>query len=156
MSFKTFSDFSKDEKRMLLEKSTENKAAQPDPDVWKKWRTLVNMNLKDLQEFYDSEEGKDAGMSKVESTEEGISNGRESAGWLLKMMPDGNSYDDAKKAWTPKMWEWARKQNSFISRMKGMRKRMIGNPFSKNGEKTRWLKSLMIWGHDPRKPLRKV
>ena len=52
--------------------------------------------------------------------------------------------------------EHTRKQNSFNSRMKGMRSRIHGNPFEKDGKMTRWLKSMLIWGHDPRKPLRKV
>jgi hypothetical protein len=114
------------------------------------------MSLKELKDFYDSSNGKDAGMKQSDANKAGIDSGRESARWLMKMIPKGESYKQAEENWTPTMWKWCRKQISFNSRMRGMRKRMVGNPFERDGEMTRWLKSLLIWGHDPRKPLRKV
>lgn len=148
---KSFSEF-REESRKL----TEAKGDSPDQALWEKWRSLVNMTHSELKEFYESDDGKDAGMKKSDADREGIDSGRESARWLMKMIPDGESFKQAQEKWTPTMWTWCRKQISFISRMKGMRKRMVGNPFERDGKKTRWLKSLLIWGHDPRKPLRKV
>ena len=142
---KSFAEYKKDNTEILSEN------ALPDETTWKKWKDLVNMTQKEIQEFYDSEDGKDAGMTSKDAKSVGISSGRESAAWLLKMIPHGNSFKEAENHWTPIMWKWARKQISFISRMNGMRKRIVGNPFEKDGKKTRWIKSMLIWGHDPRK-----
>jgi hypothetical protein len=154
---KSFLEYKAEKEKILLEKDKDkNKGATPDPKIWKLWRSLINMSKKELEEFYNSEEGKSAGMSKEEAAKAGIDNGRESCRMLMKMIPDGSSYESAKEKWTPFMWYWARKQNSFNSRMRGMRKNIIGNPFERDGKMTGWLKSMLIWGHDPRKPLRKV
>lgn len=123
----------------------------PNQEVWTKWKKFVNMTVKELKDFYESEDGKTAGMKQGEADEAGIDSGRESARMLLKMIPSGTTFKQAEEKWTPDMWRWAKKQNSFIGRMKGMRQRMVGNPFERDGKKTRWLKSLLIWGHDPRK-----
>ena len=151
---KSFSEYKQFKEAILSEKnsSTDN----PDENVWKSWRELINMSYKELKDFYDSDQGKDAGMKQKEADKEGIDSGRESARMLMKMIPIGGSFKTAQDKWTSDMWRWCRKQISFNSRMRGMRKRMVGNPFERNGEMTRWLKSLLIWGHDPRKPLRKV
>jgi len=156
MSFKSFKEFSEEKKLAILEAEKDSRTSGPDEEVWKKWRSLINMSAGELQKFYDSEDGSDAGLTQKEAKREGIDRGRESAQMLLKMIPTGSSFASAEKHWTPSMWFWARKQNSFNSRMRGARKRIKGNPFEKNGEMTRWLKSLLIWGSDPRKPLRKV
>lgn len=147
---KPFNDFRKE----LNEKAQDKNP--PNEDLWKEWRKLVNMSQSELQNFYDSEDGKEAGMKKSDAKKAGINSGRESAEMLLKMIPTGGSFQSAEKNWTPTMWGWASDQVSFISRMRGMRKRMIGNPFERDGKKTRWYMSLLIWGHDPRKPMRKV
>jgi hypothetical protein len=152
---KSFQEFSQELKN-VQESQTDERTALPDEEVWKKWRSLINMSASELKKFYDSEEGADAGLKAGEAKAHGIDYGRESARMLLKMIPTGNSYASAEKSWTPSMWFWARKQNSFNSRMRGARKRMKGNPFERDGKMTRWLKSLLIWGHDPRKPMRKV
>ena len=109
------------------------------------------MTEKELKDFYDSDEGKTAGMKQTDADKAGIDSGRESARMLLKMIPIGKTFKSASENWTPSMWEWCKKQNSFIGRMRGMRSRMTGNPFERDGKMTRWLKSLLIWGHDPRK-----
>lgn len=49
--------------------------------------------------------------------------------------------------WNDTDWEWAKRQNSFISRMKGMK----GDLYDDKGRKTRKHTSLLIWGHDPEK-----
>ena len=154
MSFKSFKEF-REEKNALLEKS-DRRSAEPNEEVWKTWRKLINMSASELKNFMDSEDGKDAGMKQKDADKAGIDSGRESAHMLLKMIPHGGSFSSAEKNWTPSMWFWAGKQNSFNSRMSGARKRIKGNPFEKDGEMTRWLKSMLIWGHDPRKPMRKV
>jgi hypothetical protein len=149
---KSFSEFKQDQEP-ILESGTNTK---PDENVWKTWRKLINMSLKELENFYNSEEGKDAGMKQSDADKAGIDSGRESARMIMKMLPHGASFSAAEEHWTPTMWKWARKQNSFNSRMRGMRKRMVGNPFERDGKMTRWLKSMLIWGHDPRKSMRKI
>ena len=127
------------------------RTAKPDEEVWNKWNSLINMSVKELKAFMDSEDGKDAGMKKSDAKKAGINSGRESAGMLLKMIPIGKSFKQAEEKWSSSMWYWARKQNSFNSRMQGAGKRIKGNKYEKDGKMTRWLKSLLIWGHDPRK-----
>ena len=109
--------------------------------TYKKWKHLVNMSVPELKKFYDSEEGKKAGLSVEEAHKLHIHNGRESARWIMKMIPINH------KEWTPKMWEWANRQISFISRMKGN----PGALYDKDGNKTRKHTSLLIWGHNPEK-----
>lgn len=156
MSLQSFAEFQSERKKTLLEGSKESRTSSPDQEVWKKWRSLINMSAGEIQKFMESEDGKDAGMKQSEADKAGIDSGKESARMLIKMIPIGGSYEAAEKNWTGSMWFWARKQNSFNSRMKGARKRIKGNPFEKDGQMTRWLKSMLTWGHDPRKPLRKV
>jgi hypothetical protein len=50
------------------------------------------------------------------------------------------------KEWTPEMWRWAGKQVSFVSRMLGN----SGPLYDADGNPTRKLLSLKIWGHSPR------
>ena len=146
----------KDYKKELVITESGDPNSTPDLDIWKKWHQLINMTEKELKDFYDSEDGKDAGMKQSEADKAGIDSGRESARMLIKMIPIGNTFEAASKNWTPTMWSWCRKQNSFNSRMRGMRKRMVGNPFERDGKMTRWLKSLLIWGSDPRKSMKKI
>lgn len=121
-------------------------------DIWSEWKTWINMSASELKKFKESEEGKKAGLTQKEADKQGIDSGRESASWLLKMIPKGKTFEQAKKNWTSDMWRWAGKQNSFNARMYGMRKRAKGDPWKEeNGEKSRLLLSLLIWGFDPRK-----
>lgn len=110
-------------------------------ETYTKWKNLVNMSKSELEKFYESKEGKEAGLSSSEAKEQGISSGRESARWIMKMK------DTPKSEWTPAMWKWANKQISFISRMSGMK----GDLYDDNGNKTRKHTSLLIWGHNPKK-----
>lgn len=110
-------------------------------EIYDKWKSLVNMSVGDLSNFYHTKEGKEAGLSKDEAHTLGIHNGRESARWILKMKKTPVA------EWTPEMWEWAKRQISFISRMKGNK----GGLYDENGNKTRKHTSLLIWGHDPEK-----
>jgi len=110
-------------------------------ETYKKWKSLVNMNKSELENFYNSEEGKEAGLSSSKANKLGIHSGRESARWIMKMK------DTPHQDWTPKMWEWAKRQISFISRMSGNK----GGLYDDKGNKTRKHTSLLIWGHNPKK-----
>ena len=99
------------------------------------------MSKGELENFYNSKEGKEAGLSSKKANELGIHSGRESARWIMKMK------DTPNKDWTPKMWEWAKRQISFISRMSGNK----GGLYDDKGNKTRKHTSLLIWGHNPKK-----
>lgn len=117
-------------------------------EKYDKWKSLVNMSKSELIRFKSrqlelAKEHKSLhpGLTKDEASEQGISSGVESAEWIVKMKDV--HYTD----WTPKMWEWCGKQISFISRMKGS----DGDLKDKNGNPTRKLLALKIWGHDPYK-----
>jgi hypothetical protein len=112
-----------------------------DKETYQKWKRLVNMSKSELKRFYDSEEGKEAGLSPSEAKDFGIDYGRESARWIMKMK------DTPVSDWTPTMWKWAKKQISFISRMSGNK----GKLYDENGKKTPKHTSLLIWGHNPEK-----
>ena len=109
--------------------------------IYQKWKSLVNMSYSELLKYYNSNEGKESGLTKTEADKQGISSGRESAEWILKMKK--TNY----KNWTDTMWRWAKKQISFISRMRGNQ----GELYDDKGRKTRKLMSLLIWGHNPNK-----
>jgi hypothetical protein len=51
------------------------------------------------------------------------------------------------KDWSVQMFDWANRQISFISRMKGGK----GSLYDDNGNKTRKHLALLIWGHNPDK-----
>jgi hypothetical protein len=131
-------------------------------ETWAEWRTWINMSGAELKSFYDSTLGKQAGMKQKAANKMGIDTGRESARWLMKMIPTGSSWGSALKNWTPAMWKWAKKQNSFNARMYGTSKRAKGNPWYEermiDGKKkkvpTRILLALKIWGHNPEKKRR--
>jgi len=131
-------------------------------EVWAQWRTWINMSADELKRFYESPEGKQAGMKQKEAGKLGIDTGRESARWLMKMIPTGGSWSSALENWSPTMWKWAKKQNSFNSRMYGTSKRAKGNPWydekmvdgKKRKVPTRILLALKIWGHNPEKARR--
>lgn len=109
--------------------------------TYTRWKQLVNMSRSELQSFYDSKEGKEAGLKPKEASKQGIHYGRESARWILKMK--ATPVED----WTETMWKWAGRQISFISRMSKAKGELI----DEKGNKTRKYLSLLIWGHDPKK-----
>lgn len=114
--------------------------------IYKEWSKLVNMGAKELQNFIDSEDGKEAGLSRKEAGKAGtgggkITSGRDSARAIVRML--GKKKDD----WQAGDWKWANKQISFISRMKGAK----GPLRDDKGEPTRKLLALKIWGHNPEK-----
>lgn len=110
-------------------------------EKYKKWKELINMSPSEIERFYNSEDGKVAGLSKKDASAHGISRGRDSAKAIIRML--------RKKVteWTSNDWQWCGKQISFISRMKGN----AGALRDKDGNPTRKLLSLKIWGHNPEK-----
>ena len=110
-------------------------------ELHKKWKSLINMSYSELEKFYNSEEGKKAGLTKDKAHSLGIHYGRESARWILKMKKT-NVRD-----WTDTMWEWAKRQVNFVTRMSGN----AGDLIDDKGNKTRKYLSLLIWGNDPKK-----
>jgi len=120
-------------------------------EIYRIWKQLINMSATEILEFATSPEGKAAGLSRKEAAEKGIRSGRDSALALIRMIPKGRGLVAALENWTPAEWRWAKAQVSFIRRMLGMKKRIAQNPYFRGGKMTRWLSSLLIWGHDPRK-----
>jgi RimK family alpha-L-glutamate ligase len=122
----------------------ENDADKERADLYKRWRSLVNMGPKELSNFIDSDEGKEAGLSRKEAGKAGagggkIKSGRDSARAIVRML--GKNKD----SWSDNDWAWAGRQVNFISRMKGAK----GPLRDEKGRPTRKLLALKIWGHDP-------
>lgn len=106
---------------------------------YKKWRQLVNMSPAELRNF-KNRYGQEAGMSRAEARKEGIRSGRDSADAILRMRAK------SPEQWTDADIEWMKRQNAFVARMRG-----VDGPLYKDGEPTRKLLALKIWGHDPEK-----
>lgn len=116
-------------------------------ELWPKWRALVNMSPSEIEAFMQTPQGQAAGLSQEEASKQGVGRGRDSARALLRMLPTGGrSYEQAEENWSRNDWDWAKRQYSFISRMKGVKGHL-----QKDGKMTRKMTSLLIWGHDPRK-----
>mgnify|MGYP003332574260 FL=1 len=116
-------------------------AVENKKEVYDEWKSLVNMSSSELESFLKTEDGKKAGLSKSEASELGIGSGHESASWILKMKEVPYSQ------WSDTMWSWAKRQISFVKRMKGNK----GDLYDDKGNKTRKHTSLLIWGHNPEK-----
>lgn len=114
---------------------------EPDDEVYHEWKKLVNMSPGELRDFLNSDDGREAGLSKAAARKQGIKSGQESAQWILKMKAK------PKSQWTPTMWSWARRQSAFIKRMRGTK----GPLWDKEGYATRKHTALLLWGHDPLK-----
>lgn len=110
-------------------------------EIYKEWKELVNMTHSELSAFLKTEEGKEAGMSRSEAKEEGISSGQDSARAILRMLKK------KKEDWTETDYKWAKKQINFIKRMSGNK----GGLFDDKGNKTRKHTSLLLWGNNPKK-----
>lgn len=125
----------------ILKMNQGGKLSEENHAIYQKWKKLVNMTAAELEKFYNSEEGKDAGLKPKEAKDLGIHYGRESARWIIKMKKTPIT------EWTPEMWEWAKRQINFNTRMLGNK----GGLYDEKGEKTRKHTSLLIWGHNPEK-----
>ena len=114
--------------------------------LYKEWQKLVNMSGKEIDDFLDSEEGEEAGLSRKEAGKAGaggekITSGRDSARAIVRML------DRPKEDWSDNDWKWAGKQVNFINRMKGAK----GGMRDEKGRPTRKLLALKVWGHNPEK-----
>lgn len=132
-------------KRKLNEDVSDSEQKRRD-DLYARWKKLVNMSASQVESFKASQlklakqsDSKYPGLKPKEARSLGISSGVQSAQWIVKMKRT------PRVEWTPEMWKWAGKQVSFISRM-------LGNegPLMKDGQPTRKLLSLKIWGHNPK------
>jgi hypothetical protein len=120
--------------------------ARSKQQVYDDWKQLVNMTPRELERFL-ARYGTVAGLSRAEAQRQGIRSGRDSARAILRMKPKGKSFASAERNWTEADWKWARRQVSFIKRMRGT----AGPLYDDKGEPTRKLLSLLVWGHDPEK-----
>lgn len=115
-------------------------------ELYGRWKELINMSASSIEKFKETQTQagrkdpkKYPGMKQSQAASLGISSGVQSASWIIKMK------QTPVKEWTPEMWKWAGKQVSFVSRMLGN----SGPLKDENGEPTRKLLSLKIWGHNP-------
>lgn len=115
-------------------------------ELYARWKTLINMSAGRLEVWLEkqlekakNDPSKHPGLKRPEASKLGISTGTQSAKWIIKMKRT------PVKDWTPEMWRWAGKQVSFVSRMSGA----AGPLYDENGEPTRKLLSLKVWGHNP-------
>lgn len=113
-----------------------------------RWKQLINMSPSELMNFKTAQTKKGVktaskypGLKPKEARQQGISSGVQSANWIIKMKKT------PVQQWTPEMWRWCGKQISFVSRMSGS----AGPLHDENGEPTRKLLALKIWGHNPSK-----
>lgn len=131
--------------QLIVELTDTEQDAENDA-TYKKWSKLINMSGKELEAFLDSDDGKEAGLSRKESGKAGasgkkITSGRDSARAIVRLL--GKKKED----WESRDWDWANKQISFISRMKGS----AGPLRDEKGRPTRKLLALKIWGYNPEK-----
>lgn len=149
---------------LFLEKRTGK--GKPRKETFERWKKLINMSSSEIKGFLSSENGKDAGLSKKQASQQGIHTGKQSAQWVIKLLNKGAkkmSFEEAKEKLNQKEWYWIGRQVSFNSRALGQKSKK-NDPFylrdskgeikkTKSGEPkmTRWLKAMLIWGHDPRK-----
>lgn len=115
-------------------------------DLYDRWKKLINMSPGAVEKFKKQQlevARKNPklypGLKPAAAKSIGISSGVQSADWIIKMKRSPVAL------WTPEMWKWAGKQVSFVSRMSGN----AGPLFDKDGNPTRKLLSLKIWGNDP-------
>lgn len=131
-----------------LDPINESKDEDRKKEIYSRWRKLINMSAAEVENFKSKqlELAKKSdklypGLKPKEARKIGISSGVQSANWIIKMK------NTSVKNWTPEMWKWASKQISFVSRMSGNK----GPLYDDNGNPTRKLLSLKIWGHNPSK-----
>ncbi len=136
------------------------------------WAKLINMKNKELEAFLDSPLGKKAGLSASEAKEQGIHSGRVSGRAILRMRKKialGGPKDyikgpvhasavflRAKKKWNNNDWEWCARQVRFNKRFMGDWFGKRKGPLVRDGQPTRRLLALWVWGFDPWRYARKI
>lgn len=120
-------------------------------ELYKEWKSVINMTPAEIKKFYDSPVGKKAGLSQKEASKENISRGRVSAEALMRMIPKGDSFQSATNNWSDTDWKWAGKQVNFHSRFDSKNIK-VDQGYKKNAKGERYkltplYKALLIWGH---------
>jgi hypothetical protein len=110
-------------------------------EIKKEWKKLINMSLSELKKWSDNDARLGASLSREDAKEKGIKSGFESLEAIIRKKEKLKSG----KEWTKNDYDNAKREISFVSRMKGM----------KNGEKmesgySKRDVSLRNWGHDPK------
>jgi hypothetical protein len=121
-------------------------AKMTDDEVYCEWKRLVNMTTKQLRDFLDGY-GDVAGLSREEARAQGVRSGRDSARAILRMK------EKPRSEWTKGDWDWARRQVAFIKRMSGAGGALLEEKADGSLVPTRKYLALLMWGHDPLKPL---
>lgn len=123
--------------------------------VFREWRALINMKSTEIQRFLD-EFGSEAGLSRSAAAAQGIKSGRESARALIRMLEKlghKKRIGLALEKWDRGDWRWAKRQVSFILRMRGIAADVLsrGNEpyYDAKGRPKRLLLALNLWGHKP-------
>jgi hypothetical protein len=123
--------------------------------LFRRWRELVNMRVSELQRFLD-EYGNEAGLSREAASKQGIKSGRDSARALIRMLEKLGGEKKvglALERWNEGDWRWAKRQVSFIQRMRGTAADVMsrGNEpyYDSKRRPKRLLLALNLWGHKP-------
>lgn len=120
-------------------------------ELFNEWKSVINMTVSEIKKFYDSPVGKEAGLSQKEASKEDVSRGRVSAEALMRMIPDGTSFESAKEKWSDTDWDWAKKQVNFHNRFDSKNVK-VEQGYKKNSDGERYkltplYLALLIWGH---------
>lgn len=104
-------------------------------EIWDEWRTLVNMQPQELEDWLETEESRSVGADSGDGESTGHKSGRRIVTIKRKNKDDltDNDYDHMAKV------------VGYINRHKSQ-----GGPDG-NVEHSDWRYSLMNWGHDPMK-----
>lgn len=111
-------------------------------EIYKKWRSLINMDLSELEKWLKNPWKMKASLSRDQATAHGIVSGHTSFNQIMNMV------EMTFKDWEDEDFYHARRHNSFNSRMLGNNP---GKPVSSDVPMSKWEISLRNWGHDPRK-----
>ena len=87
-------------------------AQQPDLGVWKEWKSIINMSPGDIMAF-------------------NIPN----SNTICEMIVNGDSFEKAKYAWRPTMWELAREQITAFKKSGSVRGHDSSRGLAPNNEK---------------------
>lgn len=128
-------------KAIVSEKSHGDSQDKDDQETYRKFTASVNMSSTELLRYAKSDLGKKSGLSRGEAAKQGIVSGRDRPKQIARLL--GKPF----KQWSDSDFTIANRVISFNARMGGMK----GKLTDENGQPTRKLMSLLIWGHDPRK-----
>jgi hypothetical protein len=126
--------------RSFFEHISESNSQEIDQTLWTKWKSLMNLTRK---EYADT-------LAIINLND----NDKKLSEKIKKMLEDSSSFEVSSQRWPADSWKICKEQVSYLTRMRSMRKRMVGNPFEKDGKPTKWLENMLAKGHDPRKPLK--